>query len=71
MLIYINFHPPNDGKRWIRQDYMDSLKNNSITPRFYPTYPYMINRPRFNSNNASLSKNYAAIKQSNESSDNI
>ena len=39
MLIFINFHPPEEGKRWIHQDYMDSLKrlDRCDTPRFYNT----------------------------------
>ena len=26
MLIFINFHKPDEKKRWMHQDYMDSLK---------------------------------------------
>ena len=43
MLIFINFHGEQEGgKRWIHQDYMDSLKSRDVdTPRFYrlPTKP--------------------------------
>ena len=36
MLIFINFHKPDEEKRWIHQDYMDSLKRGeSDTPKSY------------------------------------
>ena len=36
MLIFINFHLRNEGKRWVHQDYMDSLKRRDVdTPRSY------------------------------------
>lgn len=30
MLIFINFHPPDEKKRWLHQDYMDSLKRRDV-----------------------------------------
>ena len=36
MLIFINFHPPDELKPWIHQEYMDSLKKQDMdTPRNY------------------------------------
>ena len=36
MLIFINFHKRDEGKRWVHQDYMDSLRRRDVdTPRSY------------------------------------
>ena len=55
MLIFINFHPPDEGKRWIHQDYMDSLKrlDRCDTPRWY-------NFARFSDAAAGRSSNHFA-----------
>ena len=35
-LIFINFHPPDEEKPWIHQDYMNGLtKRDFETPRYY------------------------------------
>ena len=50
MLIFINFHKRDEGKRWVHQDYMDSLRRRDVdTPRSY-SLPKN-NKPRLSAQN--------------------
>ena len=49
MLIFINFHPQDEGKKWIHQDYMDNLKNKECsTARLNKMAWQATNKPTFN-----------------------